>query len=168
MLRSVSEIAFAKLASFMGPSPDMSTLFAPQLKVGAVSAASVAVASSAPQDVLVPFEYSVLRAAKATKHLRQAMLSSSAATALQAQVSGMQVVCPSSIDVKAVLSSFADRVIDPPLQDVPLSVQSAGCQEFSDQYYSTLPFDESCLPPETSWYPLLPEQQLPEGFNPDV
>ena len=166
MLRAVTDIAFAKLASFMGPSPNMSTLFDPQVKVGAVSAVSVAVSSSAPQGTLVPFEYSVIKAVKATKHLRHAMLSSAAAKAIQTQVKDMLVVCPASVDVKAVLSSFADRIIDPPLQDIPLSVQASGCQELLDQYYATLPFDESCLPPETSWYPLLPEQQLPKGFSP--
>ena len=166
MLRSVTEIAFAKLASFMGPSLDMSTLFAPDIKVGAVSAASVAVTASAPHSTLVPYEYSVLQAAKATRHLRQEMLSSPAAMAIQAQVSDMQVICPASIDVKATLLSFADRVIDPPLQDISCSVQLVGCQEFSDGYYSTIPFDESCVPPVMSWYPLLPEQHLPTGFNP--
>ena len=78
----------------MGPSPDMSTFFAPVLKVGAVSAASVAVSSPAPQGSLMSFEYSVIRSARATKHLCQAMLSSAAALAIQAQVSDMNVVCP--------------------------------------------------------------------------
>ena len=95
MLRAVTDIAFAKLASFMGPSPSMSTLFDPQVKVGAVTAASVAVSNVAPQGVLVPFEYSVIKAVNATKHLRQAMLSSSAAQAIQDQVKDMRALCPS-------------------------------------------------------------------------
>jgi integrase len=94
------------------------------------------------------------------------MLSSEAANIIQAQVDDMQALCPASVDVKAIMSSFADRIMDPILQEVPPNVQETGCQDFADQYYATLPFDESCLPPVTSWYPLLPEQRLPSGFNP--
>ena len=47
LLRSVTEVVFAKLASFMGPSRSMSVLFSPEVKVGATSAASVAVSASA-------------------------------------------------------------------------------------------------------------------------
>ena len=167
LLQSVTEVAFAKLASFMGPSQSMSVLFSPDVSVGATSAASVAVSASAPEDVLIPFEYAVSRAARSTKHLRAHMLSSDAARVIQAQVDGMGSLCPAAFDVKAVMSSFADRIMDPLIQEVPLSVQSSGCQNFADQYYATLPFDESCLPPATSWYPLLPEQQLPSGFAPE-
>ena len=40
LLQSVTEVAFAKLASFMGPSQSMSVLFSPTVNVGATSAAS--------------------------------------------------------------------------------------------------------------------------------
>ena len=167
LLRCVSDVAFAKLASFMGPCSSMSTLFSPQVQVGAVSAASVAVSTPAPTGDLIPFEYAVQRAARSTRHLRSLMLSSEAALAIQAQVDGMKALSPASVDVRAIMSSFADRITDPILQEVPPNVKETGCQSFSDQYYATLPFDESCLHPTTSWYPLLPEQQLPPTFNPE-
>ena len=69
LLRSVTEVAFAKLASFMGPSQSMSALFSSAVSVGATSAASVAVSAAAPEDVLIPFEYAVSRAARSTQHL---------------------------------------------------------------------------------------------------
>ena len=147
----------------------MSTLFSPhcQVQVGAVSAASVAVSASAPKSDLIPFEYAVQRAARATRHLRALMLSSEAALTIQAQVDGMKALCPASVDVRAIMSSFADRIMDPILQEVPPNLQQTGCQSFLDQYYATLPFDESCLHLTTSWYPLLPEQQLPQNFDPE-
>ena len=95
------------------------------------------------------------------------MLSSEAASSIQAQVDDMKALCPASVDVKAIMSSFADRIMDPILQEVPPNVQETGCQNFADQYYATLQFDESCLHPVTSWYPLLPEQRLPHGFSPE-
>ena len=57
--------------------------------------------------------------------------------------------------------------MDPILQEVPPNVQATGCQSFVDQYYATLPFNENCLHPTTTWYPLLPEQQLPPNFDPE-
>ena len=110
LLRSVTEVTFAKLASFMGPSRSMSVLFSPEVKVGATSAASVAVSASAPENALISFEYVVSRAARSTKHLRAAMMSSDAARVIQAQVDGMDLLCPAAFDVKAVMSSFADRM----------------------------------------------------------
>ena len=95
------------------------------------------------------------------------MLSSEAALTIQARVDGMKALSPASVDVRTIMSSFADRIMDPILQEVPPNVQETGCQSFSDQYYATLPFDESCLHPTTSWYPLLPEQQLPPTFDPE-
>ena len=70
LLRIVADVAFAKLSSFMGPCASMSTLFAPEVKVGAVSAASVAVSASAPPSELIPYEYAVQRASQSTRHLR--------------------------------------------------------------------------------------------------
>ena len=167
LLRIVSDVAFAKLSSFMGPCSSMSTLFSEEVMVGAASGASVAVSASAPNNELIPYEYAVQRAARSTRHLRAAMLSSEAAASIQRQVDGMKALCPATVDVKAIMSSFADRIMDPVLQEVPPNVQETGCQSFADQYYATLQFDESCLHPVTSWYPLLPEQRLPHGFNPE-
>ena len=167
LLRIVSDVAFAKLSSFMGPCSSMSTLFSEEAMVGAASGASVAVSASAPNNELIPYEYAVQRAARSTRHLRAAMLSSEAAASIQRQVDGMKALCPATVDVKAIMSSFADRIMDPVLQEVPPNVQETGCQSFADQYYATLQFDESCLHPVTSWYPLLPEQRLPHGFNPE-
>ena len=71
LLRCVSDVAFAKLASFIGPCSSMSTLFSPQVQVGAVSAASVAVSTSAPTSDLIPFEYAVQRTARSTRHFNR-------------------------------------------------------------------------------------------------
>ena len=104
-----------------------------------------------------------------SRHLRAMMLSSEAALTIQAQVDDMKALSPASIDVKAFMSSFTDRIMDPILQEVPVApnVRETGCQSFADQYYATLHFDESCLHPTTSWYLLLPEQQLPPNFVPE-
>ena len=92
LLRCVTEVAFAKMSSFMGPSRSMSVLLSPEVQVDATSAASVAVSASAPDDALITFEYAVSRAARSTKHLRAAMLSSDAAHVIQAQVNDMKSV----------------------------------------------------------------------------
>ena len=70
LLQFVAEVACAKLSSCMVPSQSMPVLFSPEVQVGAVSAASVAVSVSAPEDALIPFEYAVSRAATSTKHLQ--------------------------------------------------------------------------------------------------
>ena len=119
LLRCVSDVAFAKLSSFMAPCSSMSTLFSSEVMVNAVSGASVAVSASAPSSALIPFEYAVQRAARSTRHLRAAILSSEAAHTIQAQVHDMQALCAASVDVKAIMSSFTDRIMDPILQEVP-------------------------------------------------
>ena len=73
------------------------------------------------------------------------MLSSEAVRVLQAQVEDMGAMSPAIMDVKAIMLSFADRIMDPLVQEVPLRVQSTGCQDFSSQYYAKLSFDDSCL-----------------------
>ena len=69
------------------------------------------------------------------------MLASDAARVIQAQVDGMGSLCAQQpVDVKAVMSSFADRIMDPLLQEVPLSVQSSGCQNFRRSVLCHPPF----------------------------
>jgi hypothetical protein len=166
LLSVVVDATFSKLDSYVDKSSDVLKLFSRGVRAGAVGPKSVLAAPVGPECDLIPFELALTRSVHANLQLRNSLLDSSLALQIDKAVAALPVPSISTFNVKQILSSFADRVVEQPLGDIPDTVSSQGCQQYGNEWYSTLPFDDFCTPPTTHWLPLLPQQQLPDGFNP--
>ena len=167
ILQLVVTTTIAKTETFVRMTPSLG-LPTENIRWGALAPSTVASQPAAPDLDSTPFTSALHKAETANQALRQALMSTPYATAISQQVAAMRSWSAADLDVHSMLSTWVDRVVPQPLEDVPDSFFSTHAETFSTEALALTPFVSFCDPDVTVWMPLPPNQVATPGFDPDT